>query len=153
MRNQSTMSLFKLIPLFQKAYSTILSWIFPFPPTLIKLTVQYFTGSVKTIPCTLTQLVTDYDFNQPVDNLPPTLTHLTVGDNFNQPVDKLPPTLTHLTTGVLFNQPVDNLPPTLTHLTTIDGFGQPVLQLSLITRQAVTIKVKLTLTSYACSTC
>jgi hypothetical protein len=123
MRNQSTMSLFKLVPLFQKAYL---------------ITSDNFYQPVNKLSPTLTHVITRHYSNQTVTvhlvdscfihSLPHTIKYLDMSTlwKFNQPVDKLPPILTHLTTGFCFNQPVDKLPPTLTHLTTGAEFNHPV---------------------------
>lgn len=94
----------------------------------------------KSLPNTLTHLIFEFRFNEPVDQLclPSSLTHLKFGDRFNQPVDnlRLPSSLTHLTFGCRcaeFNQPVDNLrlPPSLLHLEFGYNFNQPIDKLIL----------------------
>jgi hypothetical protein len=42
-----------------------------YPPTLTHVVMKHYDGDQSMLPSTLTQLITEYDFNQPVDNLPP----------------------------------------------------------------------------------
>ena len=95
---------------------------------------------------TITTLLLDNNFNEPIDCLPPSLTSLTLGAvfyqprhspfgfsnykvpiSFNYPLDHLPPLLTHLTLrGPSFGHPLNNLPDSLLHLDVRLSCDQPV---------------------------
>ena len=77
---------------------------------------------------TITKLIFDEDFNQPLDNLPNTITHLSFSkySKFNYPLDNLPNSITYLEFGSHFNHPLNNLPNTITHLTIGSKFNHPL---------------------------
>ena len=106
-----------------------------------KLNDKIALPSDKLLPSTLTNMIFDWEFNQPVDNLPKSLTHLTFGFAFNQRVDNLPENLTHLTFGWKFNQPVDNLPKNLIYLKfDSEQFNQPANNLPVSLKEIVIYK-------------
>jgi hypothetical protein len=75
-----------------------------------------FNCPIDNLPKKLKLLILSNCFNQPVDNLPDKLKYLEFGKKFNKSVEKLPESLKYLIFGEFFNQSIDNLPKNLEYL-------------------------------------